>query len=115
MTIADDKEPTSVLDYLTKVWEKATVPQGTYIPAGTVVIHRASNSHDYRVWEMLCDLTEHSFVNLRIVSSPPKVGFYMQNKGRAYYWDGSTWFYGKGGDCCGWQNYEHSNYIGDAE
>ena len=105
--------PASVLDYLTKVWAKATVPQGTYIPAGTVVIHRAGNSHDYRVWEMLGDLTEHSFVNLRIVSSPPKVGFYLTTDGYAYYWDGSTWLYSKGGGRCGWQDYGFSNYIGD--
>lgn len=112
--IADDKEPTSVLDYLTKVWEEASEPEGCYIPAGSVVIHRASNSHDYRVWEMLGGLTEHSFVNLRIVSGPPpKVGFYMQEKGYAYYWDGSTWFYSKGGERCGWQDYGFSNYIGD--
>ena len=111
----DDKEPTSVLDYLTKVWEEATVPQGNYIPAGSVVIHRAGNSHDYRVWEMLGDLTENSLVNLRIVSEPrPKVGFYMQDKGHAYYWDGSVWRLGKGGSRSSWQAYEFSTYIGDA-
>ena len=106
--------PASVLDYLTKVWENASEPQNGLIPGGAVVIHRASNSHDYRVWEMLGDLTEHSFVNLRIVSSPPKVGFYMQEKGHAYYWDGSVWRHRKGGPRS-WQDYEFSAYIGDAK
>lgn len=109
-------EPTSVLDYLTKVWEEATVPQGTYIPAGTVIIYRNDYDRpDYQVWTVRTDRDLGPFLNLRIVSSPPKVGFYMQEKGHAYYWDGSTWLYSKGGDRCGWQNYEHSNYIGDVK
>lgn len=113
--IADDKEPTSVLDYLTKVWEEASEPEDNCIHAGSVVIHRASDSQDYRVWEMLGDLTEHSFVNLRIVSSPPKVGFYMQDAGYAYYWDGSAWYIRKGGIPCGRQDYGFSMYIGDVK
>ena len=112
----DDKEPTSVLDYLTKVWDEASEPQNGLIPGGAVVIHRAGNSHDYRVWEMLSDLTENSLVNLRIVSSPPpKVGFYMLDGGYAFYWDGSYWRYSKGGPRCDGQDYGFSEYIGDVK
>ena len=111
-----DKEPEIVLNYLTKVWEEASEPEDGYIPAGSVVIHRAGNSHDYRVWEMLGDLTEHSFMNLRIVSSPPpKVGFYMQGNGYAFYWDGSAWSARKVGIHCNRQEYGFSNYIGDVK
>ena len=104
----------AVLNYLTKVWEEATVPQGTYIPAGTVVIHRRDDRRpDYHVRTVLADLVQSSFANIRIVSSPPpKVGFYMQEQGHAYYWDGSVWRYSKGGPRSAWQGYGFSNYIG---
>ena len=106
----------AVLNYLTKVWENASEPEDGYIPAGSVVIHRIDPIRpDYHVWTLLTDTQWSSLTRIRIVSSPPKVGFYMQNKGRAYYWDGSTWFYGKGGDRCGWQDYGFSAYIGDVK
>ena len=53
---------------------------------------------------------------IRIVSSPPpKVGFYMQDKGFAFYWDGSVWRYSKGGMSCDGQDYGFSSYIGDVK
>lgn len=110
----DDKE--SVLDYLTKVWEEASEPEGGFIPAGTVVINLIDPVRpDYHVWTVLTDIDRSVFANIRIVSSPPKVGFYQTNNGYAYYWDGSTWLYSKGGDRCGWQDYEFSQYIGDVK
>lgn len=113
----DNKKPESVLDYLIKVWEGASEPQGECIPAGSVVIHRRiPNRHDYDVWTMRNDYTDWaSFENIRIVSYPSKVGFYMQESGLAYYWDGSDWCFGKGGARCDYQDYGFSAYIGDVE
>ena len=106
----------SVLDYLTKVWENASEPEDHCVPGGSVVIARNGSAQpDYHVWTTLADEKWISLGGIRIVSSPPKVGFYMQDKGDAFYWDGSTWFYGKGGDRCGWQGYGFSAYIGDVK
>ena len=105
----------SVLDYLTKVWEEAAEPEDNCIPAGSVAIHSNDPDRpDYNVWTVLAD-TKCTFASIRIVSSPPKVGFYLTTDGYAYYWDGSTWLYSKGGGRCGWQDYGFSNYIGDAK
>ena len=114
--IANDKEPTSVLDYLTKVWEEASEPEDCYIPAGSVVIHRTdTNRPSYHVRTFLTDVNWHYLTPVRIVSSPPKVGFYMQEKGHAYYWDGSVWHHRKGGPRSTWQDYGFSAYIGDVK
>ena len=72
----DDKEPTSVLDYLTKVWENASEPPDNCIPAGSVVIARNGSAQpDYHVWTTFTDEKWISLEGIRIVSSPPKVGF----------------------------------------
>lgn len=111
-----DKEPESVLDYLTKVWEEAAEPQDGFIPAGSVVVYRNDYDRpDYQVWTARTDRDVGPFLNLRIVSSPPKVGFYMQHDGYAYYWDGSVWRLGKGGPRGAFQDYVFSTYIGDVK
>ena len=104
----------SVLDYLTKAWENAAEPEDNFVPGGSVVIARnGSTQPDYHVWTTFADAKWFSVEGIRIVSSPPKVGFYMQDNGHACYWDGSGWRHRKGGPRSTWQGYEHSNYIGD--
>lgn len=109
-------EPASVLDYLTRIWEDASVPEDDFIPAGAVAIHKNDDPNpDYTVWSVLTDLP-CSHANIRIVSGPPhKVGFYLQAGGYAYYWDGSVWSVRKGGIHCNRQDYEFSQYIGDVK
>lgn len=113
----DVKEQGSVLDYLDRVWEEASEPENGAIPTGSVVIMRnVPDRRDYDVWTMQIDDTASSyFGNIRIVSSPPKVGFYLQAGGYAHYWDGSVWSVRKGGFPCERQNYDFSKYIGDVE
>lgn len=114
--IADDKEPTSVLDYLTKVWEEAAEPEDNCIPGGSVVIARNGSAQpDYHVWTTFADVNWSSLDGIRIVSSPPKVGFYLQGNGYAFYWDGSAWSARKVGIHCNRQEYGFSNYIGDVK
>ena len=107
----------SVLDYLTKVWEEAAEPEDNCIPAGSVVIlSNDPDRPDYTVWTVPTDAKRPLHASIRIVSSPPhKVGFYMQEKGHAYYWDGSVWRHRKGGPRSTWQDYEFSAYIGDVK
>lgn len=115
--IEDHKKPASVLDYLTRVWDEATEPPAGRIPAGSVVIHRLDSTRpDYRVLILLTDVTEGSSLSrIRIVSMPHEVGFYLQDKGYAYYWDGSVWRFRKGGPRSTCQDYGFSKYIGDFE
>ena len=115
--IAEDKEPTSVLSYLTKVWDEASEPPDNCIPAGSVVIRRNDDTRpDYTVWTVVTDLPVSPTVSIRIVSSPPpKVGFYVQHGGFAYYWDGSVWRLGKGCRRSPYQDYGFSEYIGDVK